>query len=335
MDKEAVFTGYRGYDLAVMNPPEENGRICCDFSMADDDHLVIVMADREQSERIRTWFKEHACPDMPVSQLIRNEAVPLGAWIGILDDRSDLLTYVNAGDCRLITMTKEKTECLYPKEESAVQQLQISEGDRILLWGRSVNNDTLCESCIQERILECFRYVDPDLSCSGILEYIRKCLEDCDPDEMSILVMKHTNENKEIESMEKTFDAKDEKLHEVISFVEEELESRGADMKTIMAVSIALEEIFVNISHYAYPEKEGTATVRMSFEDDMLELSLTDSGIPFDPLEIEDPDIHADLKERDVGGLGIFMVKKYMDECHYERKDGQNIFTMKKVIRND
>ena len=134
--------------------------------------------------------------------------------------------------------------------------------------------------------------------------------------------------------MEKTFDAKDEKLHEVISFVEEELEARGADMKTIMAVSVSLEEIFVNIAHYAYPETEGTATLRMIYADHTLELSLIDSGIPFNPLEIEDPDIHAGLEDRDVGGLGIFMVRKYMDECRYERKDGQNIFTMKKVISN-
>ena len=314
-----------------MNPPEKNGRICCSFFMADDDHLLIAMADRKESERISAWFKEHTCPD-----LLSCDAVPLAAWTGILDLRNNMLTYTKPGDCHLILKRKGKTEFLYPDEASAVSQLQIQEGDRILLCGGSVKNgNPLCDSCIKEKIHECFHCADPDLPCSGMPEYIRECLKDCDPDEMSILVMKHSNENKEIETMEKTFDAKDEKLHEVISFVEEELEARGADMKTIMAVSISLEEMFVNIAHYAYPEKEGTATVRMAFEDNVLELTLIDSGIPFDPLEIEDPDIHAGLEERDVGGLGIYMVKQYMDECRYERKDGQNIFTMKKVIPND
>ena len=301
--------------------------------MADDDHLVIVMADRKQAEGIGSWFKEHSCP-ISLSMLLPFDDGTLKAWIGILDLRSSLLSYTDHGDHLSIVTSKKKTEYLR-SEGGSVKQLQIPEGDRILLYGGSErSDDPLRESYIKERLFECFRSADPDLSSSETLAYIRECLNDCDPDEMSILLMKHSDKNKEIVSMEKTFDAKDEKLHEVISFVEEELESRGADMKTIMAVSVSLEEMFVNIAHYAYSEQEGTATVRMEFEDDTLALSLIDSGIPFDPLKTEEPDIHARIEEREVGGLGIFMARKYMDECHYERIDGQNIFTMKKAIRN-
>ena len=143
----------------------------------------------------------------------------------------------------------------------------------------------------------------------------------------------HTTENKDKEIVERTFDATDEKLYEVMAFIEEGLEAHEADTKATMAVSVAVEEMFVNIAHYAYPDAAGKATIGMRFDHDEIEIRLIDSGIPFNPLEKEDPDIRADADERDIGGLGILMVKKSMDECHYERKDGQNIFTMRRKIR--
>jgi len=135
--------------------------------------------------------------------------------------------------------------------------------------------------------------------------------------------------------MEKRFAAEDGKLHEVIAFAEEEMETHNVDMKSRMAVDISLEELFVNIAHYAYPEGSGEVTVSIEIESNVIEITLTDQGIPFNPLEISDPDIHADLMDRDIGGLGIYMVKKYMDECHYERRDNNNIFTMRKGVSYD
>ena len=135
--------------------------------------------------------------------------------------------------------------------------------------------------------------------------------------------------------MKRTFKATDKKLYEVIAFVEEELEKHRPDMKAMMAITVALEEMFVNVAHYAYPDREGEITVSVNADDDSAEICLIDEGIPFDPLEKEDPDVKAGIEKRDIGGLGIFMVKKSMDECRYERKEGHNIFTMKRKIRND
>ena len=118
-----------------------------------------------------------------------------------------------------------------------------------------------------------------------------------------------------------------------MAFVEEGLEAHEADMKSTMAITVALEEMFVNIAHYAYPDSKGKATIGMSFDNDEVEIYLIDSGIPFNPLEKEDPNVKASIEEREVGGLGIFMVKQSMDECHYERRNGQNVFTMKRKIR--
>jgi len=133
--------------------------------------------------------------------------------------------------------------------------------------------------------------------------------------------------------MERTFDAKDEQLHEVISFIEEGLEQHDAGMKDIMAVTVAVEEMFVNVAHYAYEGEEGYCTVSMRFTGNDVEITLKDKGIPFDPLAKEDPDIGLSAEERAIGGLGIYMVKNTMDECSYVRDGDENIFTMKKTIR--
>ncbi len=131
---------------------------------------------------------------------------------------------------------------------------------------------------------------------------------------------------------EKTFPASDEALPEVMSFVEEKLEEYGCTMKAIMQISVCVEEIFVNIAHYAYGEGIGSMTLSLSSQDNKVCLVFSDNGVPFDPLAKEDPDITLSAEERPVGGLGIFMVKKVMDEVDYEYRDGRNVFTMKKNV---
>lgn len=135
--------------------------------------------------------------------------------------------------------------------------------------------------------------------------------------------------------LEKTVEAKVENLHEVLGFLEEQLELHEASMKVINVMSISVEEMYANVCMYAYAEQEkpGDCTMRISFEGEDVIVSLIDSGMEFDPLAKDDPNIHAAVEERGIGGLGIFMVKKYMDECSYVREDGKNIFTMRKALR--
>lgn len=132
---------------------------------------------------------------------------------------------------------------------------------------------------------------------------------------------------------QKKFAADDEALSSVMSFVEAELEEAGANMKTLMQVCVAVEEIFVNVAHYAYPEKSGDVSLSIDVTGENATLVITDSGIPFNPLEKADPDITLSAEERNIGGLGIFMVKKSMDEVRYERRGDNNIFTMVKKVR--
>lgn len=138
-----------------------------------------------------------------------------------------------------------------------------------------------------------------------------------------------------MEIIEKNIEAKVDNLHVVLEFLEEQLENHQASMKVINVMSISLEEMFANICLYAYEDKPEPhdCKIEIWFEGDMVNVRLTDSGMEFNPLAKQDPDVHAEIEDRGIGGLGIFMVKKYMDECTYDRVNGQNIFTMKKVIK--
>ena len=133
---------------------------------------------------------------------------------------------------------------------------------------------------------------------------------------------------------ELTLEAKTENLDKVLSFVDGHLEEQECPMKTQMQIDIAVEELFVNIAHYAYNPEVGPVTIRVEVQKEPLAVTITfiDHGVPYDPLAKEDPDITLSAEERQIGGLGIFMVKKSMDDIAYEYKDGQNILYIKKKI---
>ena len=121
-----------------------------------------------------------------------------------------------------------------------------------------------------------------------------------------------------------------EKLHYVLAFVDALLEENGFSMKAQMQIDVALEELFVNIAHYAYPDGDGEALILADVNPDYAEITLIDSGIPYDPLKKPDPDVTLSAEERKIGGLGIFMTKKMMDDMTYRYIDGKNVLTFKK-----
>ncbi|MCR5339254.1 MAG: ATP-binding protein [Lachnospiraceae bacterium] len=126
--------------------------------------------------------------------------------------------------------------------------------------------------------------------------------------------------------------AKVENLDQVRSFVDASLVSGECPLKVQLLVEMAVEEIFVNIANYAYPDRTGQARIRTELLQNprRIRITFTDSGIPFDPLKKPDPDISLSLDEKPIGGLGIFLVKKEMDDVQYRYEDGKNILTFMK-----
>ena len=131
----------------------------------------------------------------------------------------------------------------------------------------------------------------------------------------------------------KVFPATDDSLNDAIAFVEEQLDLLDCPLKIVMQITVCVEEMFVNVAHYAYGEGTGDVEMVMDSEGDSVSITLIDEGMPFDPLAKADPDITLSAEERSIGGLGIYMVKKSMNDVSYERSDGKNIFTMKKNLR--
>ena len=131
---------------------------------------------------------------------------------------------------------------------------------------------------------------------------------------------------------ELTVDAKTENLDDVIDFIDSYLEEWGCSMKTQTQINIAVEEIFVNIAHYAYGTRSGKAKITITRKGDDAEITFIDSGTPYNPLEKPDPDVTLSAEERDIGGLGIYIVKKSMNSVSYDYINGQNILTLSKNI---
>lgn len=132
---------------------------------------------------------------------------------------------------------------------------------------------------------------------------------------------------------ELTIPAVNEKLDEVQDFVRVFLQEAGFQSKQIMQVNIAVEEIYINIASYAYRPEIGLATIRCINNVDRAVVEFMDSGKRYNPLERPEPDISKALTERDIGGLGVFMVKKLMDNISYRYENGKNILIIEKKIK--
>ena len=133
---------------------------------------------------------------------------------------------------------------------------------------------------------------------------------------------------------ELTVEATVESIPVIMEFVYGQLEQFDCPMKAQAQIDIAIDELFGNIVHYAYHPGTGPATVRVEVLEEPLSVVITfiDQGVPYDPLAKEDPDVTLSAEEREIGGLGIYIVKKNMNEITYEYKDGKNILKIRKEI---
>jgi len=121
-----------------------------------------------------------------------------------------------------------------------------------------------------------------------------------------------------------------EYLNEVSKFINDAISIINANEKFKNSIHIAVEEIFVNIAHYAYPTDGGDVIVSVNITDNNVVIVFSDNGIPYNPLEKSDPDTTLSADERSIGGLGIFMVKNLMDTMNYRYENNANVLTLSK-----
>lgn len=124
-----------------------------------------------------------------------------------------------------------------------------------------------------------------------------------------------------------------EQLTRLYVFLEQQAGVYKLEELQSMQIKLALEEAVTNVILYAYPDKKDQdIRIDMSYEDKRLTIVITDTGLDFNPLERQEPDLTLSLEERPVGGLGIYLVKQLMTEVTYKRSAGKNILTMTKDI---
>jgi serine/threonine-protein kinase RsbW len=124
-------------------------------------------------------------------------------------------------------------------------------------------------------------------------------------------------------------------LEKVSQFIDEIGEELGLSMELIMNLNLVMEEMVVNVISYAYPE--GTdAEIELLAKSDANELTLvlSDQGKEFDPTKKKDSDMSVNPAERELGGMGIYIVKNLMNKVTYQRLEGRNLLTMTKSIND-
>ena len=134
---------------------------------------------------------------------------------------------------------------------------------------------------------------------------------------------------------ELTTEAVTENLQSVMDFVNDSLSDKGCSAKTLYQMELVLEEIFINIASYAYEGDERPVVLSIDFEEDPLAAIVTfkDKGAPYNPLSRNDPNLALKLENREIGGLGIFLVKKNVDAIWYEHVNGENVLSFRKILR--
>jgi serine/threonine-protein kinase RsbW len=120
-----------------------------------------------------------------------------------------------------------------------------------------------------------------------------------------------------------------EQFAPLMDFIRREAATAGFSGEATGRIVLASEEIIVNIIRYAYPgDSQGTISISCQADEEKLTIVIVDAGVPFDPLAQERPDLDGSLEERSIGGLGIFMASRFMDEMHYRYANGCNHLTM-------
>ncbi|MBR5309650.1 MAG: SpoIIE family protein phosphatase [Oscillospiraceae bacterium] len=364
------FPEHEDYSIyANMIAAKEVGGDFYDFYKLDDNHVAFLVADVSGKGipaamfmmTAKTIIKDLAESGIPVNEILtkaneklceNNESgMFVTAWMGILDISTGKLQFANAGHNPPV-LKRANGSFEYLKTRAGfvlagmegvryrVAELELNPGDRIFLYTDGVTEATNLENKLygEERLLE-FMNNNSNLEATEFLPALKENIDEFvgeapQFDDITMMMFDYKLQKGGVQMTKRIFPAKDELLPDVLGFVEETLESYECSMKIQMAVCVAIEEVFVNIAHYAYGDGEGDVDFGIGFDENSREVTfrVADKGTPFNPLDIPDPDITLPAEEREIGGLGILITKKTMDSVTYAYENGENVMTMIKKI---
>ena len=366
-----VFPPYENHPeielFATMSPAKEVGGDFYDFFMVDDDHFAVVVADVSGKGVpaalfmviAKTLLKDAAYRFKTPAEIFEhvnnilcegNESgLFVTAWMAILEISTGKMQFANAGhtspvlykDGEISYLTTKPNLMLAAMEGIPYKnhEITIKPADRIFIYTDGVTEATDAKNELygEERLLTALKKDEARrMTPRELLAFVRSDIDSFVKDApqfdditMLEMVLKEKPNAERMRELRITAD--DKNMEKVNDFIHSCLPS---DCTSVMLnkIDLAVEEIFVNIAHYAYNPTVGEAWVSSSFADNVLTVIFKDNGKPFNPIAKEDPDITLSAEERDIGGLGIFLTKKFMDSVDYEYRDGQNVLTIRKKI---
>ncbi|MBO7152152.1 MAG: SpoIIE family protein phosphatase [Clostridia bacterium] len=354
---------------AQMIAAKEVGGDFYDFYRLNDTNVAFLVADVSGKGipaamfmmTAKTIIKDLAESGLPVNEIFtraneklceNNESgMFVTAWMGILNTETGVLQFANAGhNPPLIKKADGSFEYLKTRAGFVLagmegiryraSELTLGKGDRLFLYTDGVTEATNTENKLygEARLLEYFNE-NSKVKAEDLLPMLKANIDEFvgeapQFDDITMLMLDYKPRKGGEQMTEKIFPAKIEELSAVLGFVEETLEQHQCQMKMQTAICVAIEEVFVNVAHYAYGEGEGDVSFSIGFDSEgrVVTFRMADKGTPFDPLNKPDPDITLSADDRQIGGLGIFITKKTMDTVTYTYENGENILIMKKKI---
>lgn len=344
---------------ATMHTAKEVGGDFYDFFLVDHDHLVFLIADVSGKGipaamfmmEAKTQLKNLAESGMEPSAVFteanhrlcanNEKGMFVTAFFGELEISTGKLICVNAGhNPPLLKHSDKKFEYLkfhpglvlgaMPGVRYRSHELSLVPGDEIFLYTDGVTEaqDAAAHFFGEEHLKNTLNSI-PSGSPKELLTGLKQVLDEFasgaeQSDDITMLSVKYC-------SMAGKFlelDASPDVLQKLLTWLETNMDKVDASKKAKTRLSIAVEEIFVNIAHYAYTSPGGKVLIEFTGDEDFIKITFTDSGFPFNPLERKMPDITLGADDRACGGLGIFMVQKSMDSIDYRYENGHNILSI-------
>ena len=363
-----AFPEREDFDIyASMTPAKEVGGDFYDFFLIDDTHLAMVMADVSGKGVPAALFmmmskiliqNEAMSGKSPAETLTavndqicanNREEMFVTVWLGIINLKSGLLTASNAGHEKPIVKHADGSFETFSDKHGFViggmsgmkykdYEIQLEKGSKLFVYTDGVAEATSADDELFgiERTVEALNSAmneEPKAIIEKVKENVDLFVGEAPQfDDLTMLCFELIGSDENSNCDEITIDATLENVPLATEFVSEKADTLPFSTKDKYQIDVAVDEIVSNVARYAYEGKEGKVTIRTETDDQSLTITVIDSGIPYNPLEKEDPDVTLSADERGVGGYGIFIVKKVMDEVTYEYRDGKNILTMKENI---
>ncbi len=363
--KEAFFDTHHFDVYAEMQTAKEVGGDFYDYFPIGKDKMAILIADVSGKGipaalfmmRTKSLIKSLLETGMSLDEAIKHTNAQLcqnndakmfvTCWIGIVNLVNGAVEFVNAGhNPPLIKQNDKFTYLKAPanlvlgaltKAKYQKQLLVLKPGDIIFLYtdgiteAKAENGDMYQE----ERLLTYINSVntiDPKIITNGVLEDTLAFVNGFEQsDDMTMLTFSYYGYCKRY-SYE--YDGVIDAFKEAKDDLTKDLTNEKIPDDVIVKTIVCYDEIFSNCAKYAYANKKGKIKVNLDISEEQIALTISDSGEPFNPLEKNDADVSSSLENRKIGGLGIHMVKKFMDQYHYYYQDNKNVLILQKYRRS-